>query len=212
MRRFRLVPALALALLVAPTAARAQLGVDFTSASDANNGWFSLGWSFNVLTPFSVSGLGFYDAGKDGLNQSHEVGLWTSGGTLLASATVSSSDPLISFWRFATITPVNLGVGSYIISGASHNELYPLNNSVGTVFDSKITYGTDWWTGGDPLVFPTTSNGLNAGNPGWLAVNFLEENPNHPQDIAPEPATMSLLATGLAGLAAAGRRKKILRS
>jgi hypothetical protein len=32
--------------------------------------------------------------------------------------------------------------------------------------------------------------------------------PGTPQDVIPEPATMSLLAMGLAGLAATGRRRR----
>ena len=39
--------------------------------------------------------------------------------------------------------------------------------------------------------------------------NFIPNEPDGPQETVPEPATMTLLATGLAGMAAARRRKKL---
>ena len=37
---------------------------------------------------------------------------------------------------------------------------------------------------------------------------FITYDPSRPQETVPEPATMTLLATGLAGMAAARRRRK----
>lgn len=36
----------------------------------------ALGWSFTVTAPVNVTAFGYYDAGRDGLLQSHQVGIW----------------------------------------------------------------------------------------------------------------------------------------
>jgi hypothetical protein len=66
--------------------------------------------------------LGFWeDPGNGGtpLNSSHQVGLWNSGGTLLASGTVLFNSPLTGNWRYLAITPVTLTAGqSYVVGSA----------------------------------------------------------------------------------------------
>jgi len=47
----------------------------------------TLGYSFTLSSAVTVTNLGFFDFGNDGLNASHAVTIWTSAGTQLAQAT-----------------------------------------------------------------------------------------------------------------------------
>ena len=54
-----------------------------TTTSDqvfSDTGTWTLGWSFVVNSPISVTALGAFDADGDGLNVAHDVGIWDSGG------------------------------------------------------------------------------------------------------------------------------------
>ena len=108
------------------TDAAQQLGLDFAAAFDrtpvANSNY---GWAFTVTSPIIVDGLGFWDAGSDGLVEKHEVGLWLASVAvplLIASEDVSNNDSVAvpsssstGRWLFSTISPVTLAPGSYII-------------------------------------------------------------------------------------------------
>jgi Domain of unknown function (DUF4082) len=81
----------------------------------------TLGFSFDVTTATTISGLGFFDVGSNGLINSHQVGLWTSGGTLLATATLDNSSNVFAStsalgdWRETDISLLNLNPGSYVL-------------------------------------------------------------------------------------------------
>lgn len=88
-------------------------------APAGNRGAFAgvVGNEFTVgAADLLVTALGFEDAGLDGLNGSHEVGIWNvGGGALLGSATVTNADPLDGAWRFA-----QLGTSITLIAGQSY--------------------------------------------------------------------------------------------
>ena len=67
------------------------------------------GWGFHPgLTTFAITQLGVFDDGGDGLVNSHQIGLWSPEGTLLASATIPAGTeaPLIDGYRYVPISPV----------------------------------------------------------------------------------------------------------
>ena len=96
------------------------LSFDTTTALTGANFDQTVGWEFNVVSAITVTGLGWYDQGADGLQLAHMVGIWNSTGTtLLTSATVAAgtTDPLDGLFRTVAITPIVLAPGEYIVGG-----------------------------------------------------------------------------------------------
>jgi hypothetical protein len=100
------------------------------------------GWQFTTSQPFHIAGLGLWDEGGDGLEVSHEVGLWTASGTLLVSALVSNaSTPIASHssegrWLFTGITPFTLMPGTYVTGAVWGN---PVTGADSFRFPSTVT-------------------------------------------------------------------------
>lgn len=117
---------LTLAALLSPAASAVPVvaaNVISTIPSDLFDSNTMRGWYFTTTSTTSVSALGWFDEGGDGLFQDHEVGLWTSSGTLLASTTVlaGNSGILMGGFRFQSIAPLLIGAGNYVIAGLSSN-------------------------------------------------------------------------------------------
>jgi hypothetical protein len=175
------------------------------------------GFSFSVTTATTISGLGLFDVGSDGLINSHQIGLWSSGGTLLASATVDNSSSVVAStsslgdWRETGITSLTLDPGSYVI-GASfldvsqNTEDAAVFSATGTTSLSGISYGTTV-IGFSDFAFPDfNENGVDAGAFGPMAFTDVQS--------APEPGSLglSLCALGFCGLAFRSRNAKINHS
>src|SRR5437016_5297222 len=69
------------------------------------------GWVLNYTPPnssISITELGVFDNGGDGLVNPHQVGLWLPDGTLLASATVpaGTSATFLDGYRYVSISPL----------------------------------------------------------------------------------------------------------
>jgi len=116
-----------------------------------NNFTGTVGSKFTVGANVFVDKLGFEDQLLNGLASPHQVGLWNSSGTLLASVTVQSGTGslLIGNWRYETLpTPVKLTAGSTYIVGA------------------QVTNGGDKWTdnGNFPIEF-AISQGFSLSSP-----------------------------------------------
>jgi hypothetical protein len=68
----------------------------------------------------------------------------------------------------------------------------------------ELSFTADFEAGSNDLYFKLYGNGRTDGLLAWGNVEFA----GGPQETVPEPATMTLLATGLAGMAAARRRRR----
>ena len=78
-----------------------------------------VGYRFTVSSPLSVSDLGVWNADTDGLTSAHQVGIWDSSQTLIASVTVDpATGTPVGQWTYASITPVVLNPGETYTAGA----------------------------------------------------------------------------------------------
>jgi hypothetical protein len=140
-RRINIVALLLVLLSLCQTSrvfAQNQLGMDATSGTEealfSGNGGLTLGWDFQVTAPagIMVNGLGFWDYQSDGffLNQTFDVGLWNSTGTLLAESVITSTSTLVPSldtsggWRMNSVSPLVLAPGLYTVGA-----LFPTNGA-----------------------------------------------------------------------------------
>ena len=181
-----------------------------TTSSDGNlfvnQGTFTLGYSFEVNTSISVTALAVFDAGSDGLNVSHQVGIWDATGNLLASTWVAAGTggPILGGYRYATIPDLPLTAGNIYYVGSVNgmdNDSFMLDPS-SFVPAPQITYlSRQFESSSGGLVFPGLVGG--GGNTGFFGGNFLFVD----STATPEPNSVLLIGTGVLGLANAVRRK-----
>lgn len=101
-----------------------ELALDFTGGvSGPPFGDTVGGWEFILSAPAQVNALGVWDEGGDGLQSDHDIGLYTIGQDLLASATLSSgsgttvpSSSTSGSWVFTSIAPIVLSPGTYVVA------------------------------------------------------------------------------------------------
>jgi hypothetical protein len=158
---------------------------------------FTLGFEFTATSTFLATELGFFDSGLDGLVESHQVGLWTNGGTLLAAATVPSgvAAPLLNGFRYVPIAPVLITPGNYRAGAlilSPNDAIVFTGNATGFATIPGIAFVTSRFDAAPTLVFPffTVTD-----EPGYFGPNV---NLNGVA-VIPEPLTLALVASGLAG-------------
>ncbi|MBK1816781.1 DUF4082 domain-containing protein [Luteolibacter yonseiensis] len=204
MKKSILITTLA-SLVIASSASAAvtafSLPTPVSTYSNAGNAQYVLGYTFTVgSNPLTVTDLGFFDAGGNGLGTAHPVTIWNSGGTVVGTATVSSgtTGTLEGGYRYTTVPePITLSANTTYTIGATmytNMDVSPANQSIAAATAAAgITLGSarSNMTG----VFPTGDpNGLGH----YLTANFKF-------NAVPEPG-VALLA-GIAAIPFLRRRR-----
>jgi hypothetical protein len=206
--RFAASVALTLAVLGArPASANYSLALDITGNQTAfyTGGPGVTGWSFQTAAPLLFYGIGFFDpASQPSLGAAVEVGLWDSGGNLLASGAITNTTndvvvPSIDCcgeWLFDTNgSPIEvLAPGTYVL-GALISDTQPVIAAAITAptFPGVTFLENLQGSGASGLVEPTATSasfGL-----GFFGPNLLV---GADPTAAPEPATFGLVAGALA--------------
>jgi hypothetical protein len=168
------------------------------------SGTYVYGWEFDVISDITVDQLAFYDAGQDGLAESHEIGIWDPLGSLLVSATIGAGGgaPLDGLFRLVDVVDTFLSMGSGYIIGATNVDVDRMRvDTVSLVVGPEIEWVTSRFTdSGGVLVRPTNTGGRDA----YFGPSFtITENSGN----VPVPGTVALIGLGLVGLGC-WRRKR----
>lgn len=153
--------------------------IDFDSTPNVLNGGsgnnFCLGYMFTTTQDVWVTDLGYFDAMKDGLAVTHEVGLWRLDGALLASTTVHSSDVLDGWFRFNPIGAIHLTAGeSYIVggmSGTNYDDPYAWSVT-GMTVAPQIRYEEIRYLHTNTLAMPTENQTIVGELNGYFGASF----------------------------------------
>ncbi len=199
--------------------AASQAGPVITGGTETSTGTtylanFMQGFDFVARTSLSLTALGFWDQGSDGLARAFQVGLWdTSSQTLLASAFIDSLDALDTSvtvqggqWRYE-----NLASAVTLTAGKTYTLGFQSGIAPISATDSLFINYTSLTS--DPGVavingarfLNTSSFGFPAGS--GAAGPLFRANVNAKFSDVPEPATLALIGAAVVAGAATRRRK-----
>jgi len=180
------------------------VSVNVNNFGNEGHGDGMVGWTFTLLQPITVSQVGWYDDGGDGLSRSFQVGLWFGSTQLLGDPTAGILIPggtqatLNGVYRVIDLpTPLSLQPGNYWLGGLDSATTPDVIKVVPVAFlenPSYLTVGADFAANG---CFPSGFQ-----HPRCVFTDFggLELGPMLFTTV-PEPGTALLFATGVVGLA-----------
>ncbi len=196
--------AIAAAILSAPIQGQASTAftIDNATGQILANPPFTLGFSFTANSAITVTGLGLFDGSQDGLVDSYEIGLFDSGGTLLASTTIQSgtASSLLDQFRYESITPTVLAPGDYSIGAlflTSSDELIFPGTAVNFATAPEITFLNASFAAGGTLAAPSIAGGSSS-DPAYFGPNFTFRSSSSVPDAGSSALLVGLALGGLA--------------
>jgi hypothetical protein len=193
--------AMAIVFGAIPQSLANNIAISFTPYADEHAGApYTVGFEFSVSSLGTITALGVYDSGQDGLAGAATVGLWDASGNLLTSATIPSgtSATLNGFFRLQDITPflltpnVDYVVGAYASSDPFTSYNPGDNCGCGSV-DPLVNLIESRFVMSYSFAFPDSPTDPNDGA-AWLGANF---------EFAPAAVPSPIAGAGLPGLTAA---------
>jgi hypothetical protein len=194
------------------TAAVLQLSQGGTIGNQPPNGAFNVGVKFNVDSPITVTSIGIYDSGQNGIVGDLTAFLFSipaAGSPLeLESATFHGSNYVyVGHYAYQTFNiPLTLGVGTYYLGGIGwstndpeHNGFYS-GNDESFVVSTLVTFLSAPYDPDNGTKFVPASDETGR--------NYFESANIQFDAATPLPATLPLFATGLGVLGLMGRRRK----
>jgi hypothetical protein len=174
----------------------------------------TVGWKFTVTSTITIGSLGLFDFGKDGLAESHRIGLWDTGATptLLASATIDNansthvaSTSTTGDWLFTSLSSsVQLSPGAYVVGAfymANSKDSFMTTTSSPTTIQG-VTFNEARESPTSGLQFPGFFN--TEGPAGFFGPNLSTA----AAPPVPEPETYAMLMAGLGLLSFFARRRR----
>lgn len=196
----------------APSLQATPFGQAFTGAAPGQylvDSLFTVGWSFDVTAPITVTGLAVYNDNGVGIAQNHDVGIWGAAGNLIVSATVIPADPCLAdqlgfqTWCLVGVSAA-LAPGTYTIGAVWNPGIDPMifagmlaGEGISNVNGPNVVLLQNAWIAGGVLTDPTFTTGDTMSYFG----------PNFTYSSVPEPGTLVLLGSGLLGAMGVIRRK-----
>jgi len=203
------------ALSIGGGAKAAQPAITFTSATTSAIGSnYNLGWEFTVgATDIVVSSLGYFDSTGAGLATSHQIALWSTGGTQLATATVNAGNgnTLVSGFRYSNIANLTLTHGVSYVIGATTGTIdqVAFSNFVGLTAASGITVVQNMQDDGSHAGLSFNNQSIQPSIPLFAGPNFQFAPAGGGGGGVPEPGSIALLAaSGFSGMGVALRSRR----
>ena len=182
----------------APTSA-GVIAYNFSGGIQAGGGGGPYGFEFTPVTDLVIDSVGYYDYQSDGLAVGHDVSIWSIGGSLLQSTSVTTANsslagPVVNDgqFRYTSIPDLAVSAGStYVIVAAATGDL------------------DTWWINGTHITNPPGLITIGANRFGGGGTSFPDSTgPTIYHHISltaraqsvPVPGTLAVLGLGLAGI------------